>query len=252
MDNVIIADKLSIELGKKKIIKDINLSVKKGEYISILGPNGSGKTTFLKTLSGIYEDYSGLLTVFDKEVNEYEKKELSLKISFVFQSLEINDFTVKDFVLLSRFPYLSPFDSYSKKDYAIVADVLEKTGTSDYADRIIHTLSGGERQRVMIASALCQDTDIILFDEPATYLDPHYQEQIHHLVHDINKNMGKTVIVVTHDINAASYYSDRIFIFKNGEILSDTEILSENILETAFEKKFYKIKHPQNASDLFI
>jgi iron complex transport system ATP-binding protein len=157
-------------------------------------------------------------------------------------------FTVKEFVMMGRYPHLSPFSSFRKHDREVVQDVLALTGSADFADRDMNTLSGGERQKVLIAGALAQEARILLLDEPTTFLDPRHQSEIHMLLQRLNRSHRITIVAVTHDINSAAQWSDRILALRNGSVhyLGSAEALMTNaVLAAVYDKTFLFVNHPQ-------
>lgn len=208
---------LTISLGGKQIIKGIDFDACTGEYLSLIGPNGSGKSTVLRSLCRIVPFMSGSVMISGKDINEFQPRLLASEITYVSQ-LPPSELSVKDFVMLSRYPYMTAFGGFSRNDADAVSDSLRATCTSDLSDRKLSELSSGERQRVAVASALAQDTRIILFDEPVTHLDPYYDGQISELIYSVAKKRNLTVINATHSINNAMKYSDRILALRNGSV----------------------------------
>lgn len=248
-NKIISVTNLYLNFGKKEILKNISFDIWAGEYISIIGGNGSGKSTLIKTLCRINNNYSGEIAVWNRPLEEYKQAELARKISYVAQFNSIPGYSVFEFVMMSRYSYFSPFSSVSKEDLDCVNNSLNITNISELATRKMFTLSGGERQRVIIASAIAQNSSIILLDEPTTYLDPKYQDEIHEIIYKINKEQSTpiTIVNVTHDINAAIKFSDRILALKNGcLIFKDTpaELLTSNTLKTIYDKDFLVMDHP--------
>jgi len=209
---------LNISLGGLHIIRGVSFDVIKGEYLSLIGPNGAGKSTILKSLCKIVPVTSGSVHVAGQDITVCTGKQLASKITYTSQ-LPSNDFTVKELIMFSRYPYLSAFSSITEKDRLKVEESMKITFTSEFSSRKLNELSSGERQRVAVASALAQDTDIILFDEPVTHLDPYYDSQISELIFNIKKTRNITVVNATHNLNNALKYSDRIMALKNGNIV---------------------------------
>jgi iron complex transport system ATP-binding protein len=255
MENTIIEiTRFSFSISSKVILKDISLSVKEGEYISIVGPNGAGKTTLLKCLDRIYKGGNGDIRIAGKPLDKYSQKELARKLSYVPQADgRISPFTVYEFVMMGRYPHLSPFSSPGKEDKDAVHDALTITGISEFAERFLRTLSGGERQKVFIAAALAQGAKVLLLDEPTTFLDPKHQADVHRLLERANRERGFTVVSVTHDINSAVLTSRRILALKNGAVafcgFAD-KFMNNEILQKIYEKSFLFVKHPQTGKTI--
>lgn len=248
MDAIIQALNYSFGLGGKRILKDITFTVERGEYVSIIGPNGAGKTTLLKCLNGIYRGGIGDIGIKGKALRGYSPKESARLISYVPQADgRSSPFTVKEFVMMGRYPYSSPFSSPGRQDREAVAYALELTGTTAFAAHHLETLSGGERQKVFIAAALAQGAEIILLDEPTAFLDPKHQEQICRVLRRINRESGSTIITATHDINQAMLLSGRILALKEGVVLFwglAEEIIRPGILQNLYEKTFQILVNP--------
>jgi iron complex transport system ATP-binding protein len=240
-------ENLTIVLDEQKIIDSVSFNVNRGEYLSIIGPNGAGKSTLLKSLCRIIGHSSGEIIIFDKNINSYPQKELAKKITYIGQ-LEPNDFTAEEFILFSRYPYFSAFTSISREDREITKESMKVTFTSEFAKRKIRELSSGERQRIAIASALAQETDIILFDEPVTHLDPYFDHQISELIYDIHKKRNISVINVTHNLNDALKYSDRIMALKKGhiEFLKDSAAINSKDMNELFGIDFIAMENPKD------
>lgn len=247
--SAVIANNIHLEIDGKTILNNVSLEVDHGEFISIIGANGSGKTTLLKTLCRLRKCNSGIVLINGIDICQMTHKELVRQVGYVAQFNVIPEFTVREFVSFSRYAYLQPFASYSAEDLEIVHEALKITFTENIINRKMHTLSGGERQRVIIASALAQKCRIILLDEPTTYLDPRYQLEINELIKKINKTMDITIINVTHDLNSACLFSDRIIAIKNGDIVftgQPKEIYDKpQILSEIFETPFQVFYHPE-------
>lgn len=234
-------EKLNFGYETKTVLKEISFKVKQGEFISIIGPNGSGKSTLLKLLSNIYKPKSGNILIYGRNIKEYKGKELAKKMALVPQNTVIDyDFFVEDIVLMGRYPYIGRFEKEKDKDYHIVDEALKLTNTYYLKNRRINEISGGECQRVIIAKALAQNPDILLLDEPTSHLDINHQMEILRLLKDLNKKRGTTIVLVIHDINLASRYSDRILLLNNGNILGigqPSEVVNRSNIEKAYNLK---------------
>ncbi|MFC1539750.1 ABC transporter ATP-binding protein [Candidatus Latescibacterota bacterium] len=246
----------SFSINNISILKNVSLSVNEGEYISVIGPNGAGKTTLLKCLMRIYTGGTGTITISGKSIESYKQKELAKLISYVPQGDSRSlDFTAYEFVMMGRYPYLSPFTSLSGKDKKAVSDALETTETTHLRDRYLNTLSGGERQNVFIAAAIAQGSNILLLDEPTTFLDPKHQHDIHKTLKRVNRTQGITIVSVTHDINNASLLSSRIILIKDGSVAftgNPAEVMRNEVLESVYNKAFRFIAHPDTGQPVII
>lgn len=222
------------------VLKDINLNIKKGSFIGILGPNGSGKTTLLKNICNLLKPYNGDIIVDDLNIKNIKHKELAKKLAVVHQFGDFNfDFSVYEAVLMGRYSYLKRFQSESNNDLEVVENAMKETGTWDLREKSIYEISGGERQRVMIARALAQQSEILLLDEPISFLDIKHQINILNLCRRLNKKENLTIIATLHDINLANRYCDLIMLIDSGIIEAiDTP---QKVLTAENIKKVYGI-----------
>ncbi len=222
------------------IIKNINIKVKKGENLCIIGPNGCGKSTLLKSIANIIE-YKGNIKIDNKEVSSYNRKELATKVALMSQISQIYfPYTIYESVALGRYAYSkSVFNSISGEDKEIILDSLEKVGLYDIKDKMISELSGGQLQRVFLARTFAQNPDIILLDEPTNHLDLKHQiELLQHLVSWARDN-EKIVIGVLHDLNLVQYFSDKVIMLSDGEVVSYGS--AKEVLESEKLKNVYGI-----------
>ena len=257
MNNTIITiDNFSFSIKNNVILEDVSLKVNEGDYLSIIGPNGVGKTTLLKCLIRIFTGGKGTINLAGKSLNSYTQRELAKLISYVPQSDGRSlDFTVNEFVMMGRYPYFSPFSSVSKEDREAVSEALASTETEHLADRYLNTLSGGERQIVFIAAAIAQGSRIFLLDEPTTFLDPRHQSDIHKILKRVNSEYGITIVSVTHDINNAILLSNHIIVLKEGTVAfsgAPSEVMCNKVLERIYEKTFLFVNHPVTGQPVII
>ncbi len=228
-------DKVSVKYDDNIIIKNISLEIPEGKITSIIGPNGCGKSTLLKAISTIIP-YKGTITIDSIGLHKYTRKNLSKILAFLPQKPSVtNGISVEELVSYGRHPYASRFGTLSKDDFEQIKKAMEYTKVIDFKDKNIEELSGGQRQRVWIALCLAQDTDIIFLDEPTTYLDIAHQLEVLELLKDLNKASGKTIVMVLHDLNQASEYSDFIIALKKGKLIAKGDsidvITASNIRE---------------------
>lgn len=222
--------------GKEEIIHGASLECPSGKITTLVGANGCGKSTLLKTVLGMLPVTGGEIIADGVSIQNLFPSESAKKIAYVAQGKNIPDITVGRMVLHGRFPYLSYPRRYGKADYEAAQSAMEQMGISQLSDRLMGELSGGMRQKVYIAMALCQQADIILMDEPTTYLDIGQQLKLADSVRQLAVS-GKTVLLVLHDILLALKISDRIAVMENG-IISQTgtpdEILASDILRKIY------------------
>lgn len=253
---IIDIENLSLSIANKTILNSISIQIYDGDYLSIIGPNGAGKTSILKCLMRIYPDYTGAIRFQDKALDKISQKNLARLISYVPQSDgRIFPFTVAEFVMMGRYPHLSPFSSFNIEDRTAVNRALEMTGMKPFASRFMSTLSGGERQIVLIAAALAQGAKIMLLDEPTTFLDPKHEAEIYSILKRLNRELGMTIISVTHDINNAVLQSDKIVILRQGKVMywgKAQDVMKNEILEPAFDKTFTFVAHPSTGQSIVV
>ena len=230
----------NIESGyiDKPVIKGVSFSVKKAEFIGIIGPNGGGKTTLLKTLSHIIIPFKGSVYLEEKNIHSLSAAALAKKLAMVGQGfVSIFSFTVEEIVLMGRSPYIGFLGHERKKDIEKANHALERTGLISLKKRPIDELSAGERQRVLIARALAQEPKLLLLDEPTAHLDIGYQTDILDLIKSLQQDNGLTILCVLHDLNLASQYCDKLILLDKGGIVDfDTpkNILKYDVLEKIF------------------
>jgi iron complex transport system ATP-binding protein len=210
-----------VEFGyeKKTLIKGISFDVRGGEFFGIIGPNASGKTTLLKLIDGILRPWKGKVTIHGRSIHDMSRREVARKVALVFQENRLNfTFSAFEIVLMGRTPYLGSMSFEGKQDIDIAKECMVLTDTLAIAGRDINELSGGERQLVFIARALAQEPIVMLLDEPTAFLDLRHQTKIMDLLMDLNLKRGMIIILVSHDINLASQYCERLLLLKEGEI----------------------------------
>ena len=235
---------LNISINKKHIVKNISSIINDGEFVGVIGPNGSGKTTFLKSICKILKPESGKIYLNDRNLISMPLKESAKKMAVVSQFNDFSfDFTVEELVLSGRTPYKKSFELDNNRDFEIVEDALRKTNMMNMRKRLFSSLSGGERQMVLLARAITQQTEILILDEPTNHLDINHQIQLLRLV----KSLKKTVFSVLHDLNLASAYCDRIYVVKDGEVYSQgtpEEVINNKMLRDVFGINAEMVKNP--------
>ena len=241
MENIIEIKNLSFKYNTTKaIFSDLNLTIKKGEITTLLGKNGCGKSTLIKLLSKNITNYTGNIFLKNKELKSYSLRELATKLSIVYQNnITPQEITVFDMVSFARLPYQNIFFyKQTKEDIEKINFALKETDLIEYKNTKVSELSGGQLQRVYIAMCLAQDTEIIILDEPTTFLDIKYQKSIMKLVKRLNQELDLTIIMVLHDINQAITYSDNIVALLDGEIIKNDKahtLLDEKLLNKIYD-----------------
>ncbi len=241
---------LSFAYEKTKILNNINLKIKRGGVSTLMGANGCGKSTLLNLISRNLKPDSGRVLLHKKDIYDYKNKEFARELGMVHQHNRImGDITVRRLVSYGRTPYLKPLQKYSEDDLKHIDFALEMTGLKELEEREVAKLSGGQRQRVFIAMALAQKSDILLLDEPTTYLDIKYQIDILSLVRRINKDLGITIVMVLHDIMQAINYSDEVIGMSKGQIVfqgKPEEVLSDKIISDLYDTKLIMDRFKNN------
>ena len=241
---------------KKIIIDGIDLSIPSNKVSVIIGSNGCGKSTLLKTLARLIKPVSGDIIIDGKKITSIPSKKLAQVLGLLPQSPVVPEgITVWDLVSRGRFPYQAFFKGMNQEDFNAVQDALEIMGISELANRSVDELSGGQRQRVWIAMALAQQTDILLLDEPTTYLDIAYQVEILDLLTDLNRKRGTTIVMVLHDINLSARYADYIFALRKGKLVAEgtpEDVITSDLINDVFGLDCKVIKDPVSNSPFII
>lgn len=216
------------------MLDGVTFSVGRGALVGILGPNGSGKTTLLKLLSGALTPLGGEIRLEGRPLVAWPRRALARRVAFVPQETHPSfDFTVLDIVLLGRYPHLGTFALEGPEDLAIARAALEATGTAAFEERPFNTLSGGEKQRVAIASALAQNGDLLLLDEPTGSLDLGHQLEVAQLLRTLNRDRQITLVLTTHDLNFAAALCPELILLRDGRILgrgsTDTALTADTV-----------------------
>ena len=227
-------------------LDDVSVDIAPGSLTGLLGPNGCGKTTLLKLLCGVLAPERGAVTLaartFEglRSIASLSRRELARHIALVPQETHpAFEYTVMEMVLMGRHPHLTRFQLEGPADFTIAHDALAATGTDHLADRNYMTLSGGEKQRVIIASALAQQTEILLLDEPTASLDLGYQLEIAALLAQLNRERRETLVLATHDLNLAASICDRLVVMRGGRVLAQGP--TKDVLTAAMVRQLYDV-----------
>lgn len=212
---------LSAGYEKDHVIRDITFSLRKGEFVSILGRNGSGKSTLIKGIQGLLNNVSGRIRIDGQDIFSLKPRQLARKIAYVPQIFDFSfEFSVEEIVLMGRYIHQGRLGGCTSVDFEIIEEVMNLTQISHLKGKKIAHLSGGERQRVFIARALAQDTPLLFLDEPSSHLDISYQVEIYQILKQLQMQKGKTILTTEHNINLAIPYSQKLLFLKNGRIHS--------------------------------
>lgn len=238
------------------ILSDVSVTLPKGKISVILGANGCGKSTLLKTFARLIKPEQGQILLDGRTMTSMPSKKIAQTLGLLPQTpMTPEGIRVADLVMRGRFPYRKPLQSLTSEDYEAVQEAMEMMGIVDLADRCVDELSGGQRQRVWIALALAQQTDILLLDEPITYLDIAYQVEILDLLTDLNRKRNTTIAMVLHDINLAARYADYLFAMKKGKIIaqgSPEEIITQELMKQIYGLTCNVMKDPASEKPLII
>lgn len=223
---------------KKSVIEGVSFSAEMGKVTAILGPNGSGKSTILKVISRIIKPTNGEVLLNGENLLFLSRQESAKRISYLPQSRNVREMKVSSLVLHGRFPYTGYPRKYKKEDYEKVDDALKKMGLYSKRDSLLSSLSGGERQKAYIAMSLVQETDVLLFDEPTTFLDISRQFKVLDEAKEL-AGEGKCVVIVLHDIIQALSTADKIVVLKEGRVMG--EDTPENIYDSSILDEIFSV-----------
>ena len=241
---------LNISYGNLDIVKDLNLDIPKGKITTIIGSNGCGKSTILKTIARIIQAKSGDIFVNNINIKEQSPKDLAKVMAVLPQSPQApSGLTVEELIAYGRFPHQKGFGKMRKEDEDIVTWALKSTGIEEFRDRPIEALSGGQRQRAWIAMALAQQTEILILDEPTTYLDLAHQLEILKLLEDLNRKQGTTIVMVIHELNNAARFADHMIGVKKGKVVCEGtahEVMTKENLKELFNIDAEIVEDPRN------
>ncbi|MGM0866006.1 MAG: ABC transporter ATP-binding protein [Bacillota bacterium] len=232
---------LSKFYGKKLVVEDVTVTIQPGQITSFIGPNGAGKSTLLSMVSRLLDSDSGEVILGQDDLRKMNSDDLAKRVAILKQSNFLNvRLTVRELVSFGRFPYSK--GRLTEEDERAVNQSLDYMNLADLEGNYLEELSGGQRQRAFIAMVIAQDTDYILLDEPLNNLDMKHSVQIMKILRRLVDDLGKTVVIVLHDINFASVYSDRIVAMKNGKVIREGS--TDTIIQTQTLKEIYDMDIP--------
>ena len=241
---------------KKTVFQNLNISIAEGKVTTIIGPNGCGKSTLLKAMGRILKQKHGKVFLQGQDMNTISTKEIAKNLSLLPQSPSAPGMLgVEELISYGRYPHRKNTKTLTKEDQEIIEWAMEVTKTTSFRKRSINSLSGGQRQKVWLAMALAQKTDVILLDEPTTYLDMAHQLDVLQTVKDLNRQQQCTIVMVLHDINHAARYSDVIVAMKDGRIINSgapCDIIDSNVLKEVFQIEARVIIDPYDQTPICI
>ncbi|SEG88946.1 ABC transporter ATP-binding protein [Marinobacterium lutimaris] len=232
------AENVRLGYDGQVIVPELSVKIPRHKVTALIGPNGCGKSTLLKSLAGLLKPYSGGVSIDNHPLASMSRRELALKLAFLPQKPQAPEsIRVRDLVGYGRFPYQGLMRGASAEDKKIVRWAMNETGVESYAERPIEALSGGQQQRVWIAMAIAQKAEILLLDEPTTFLDWGHQLEVLELLERLNTESGLTVVMSLHDLNQAAQYSDNVLAMKEGALIAKgapTDVINADLLREVF------------------
>lgn len=250
------ATELHLAYESASVIHNLSVTIPPGKITAFVGPNGCGKSTLLRGISRLLKPRGGTVILNGQDIWSMPTKTLAKRLGILPQGpVAPEGLTVHELVAQGRYPHQSWFQQWSAEDERVTQEALEITGTAEFADRPVDTLSGGQRQRAWIAMTLAQDSDLILLDEPTTFLDLAYQIEVLDLLHDLNQERGKTIVMVLHDLNHACRYADTLIAIRGGAIAAQGEpeqVVTETLVREVFGIDCRVIPDPVTGTPLVV
>ena len=250
------AKELALGYGDRQIVEDLTVEIPTGKVTVIIGANGCGKSTLLRGLARLLPPQHGAVLLDGRSISSIPSKQVAKVMGLLPQTpIAPEGITVADLVGRGRYPHQGWFRQWSADDDRAVAEALTATSTLELADRPIEDMSGGQRQRVWIAMALAQETDLLLLDEPTTYLDLSHQLEVLDLLTDLNRRRGTTVVIVMHDLNLACRYADHLIAMKDGRISAEgspSEVVTSESMFDVFGLRAQIIADPVSQTPTII
>ena len=237
-DHALLAEHLALAYGDRRVIHDLDLAIPRGRVTAIVGANACGKSTLLRAFGRLLRPAGGTVVLDGDEIARLPTREVARRLAILPQTpVAPEGLTVADLVARGRYPHQRLFRQWSRDDARAVDEALRATGVDALRDRPLDELSGGQRQRAWIAMVLAQDTDVLLLDEPTTYLDMAHQLEVLELLADLNAERGRTVVMVLHDLNQACRYADHLVALRDGRVEAagpPVDIVDEALIEQVF------------------
>jgi iron complex transport system ATP-binding protein len=245
-------NQISVRYDGREVLRDVSFELERGQIVALLGANGAGKTTLIRAINGAIEIVTGEIVLDGKTVDSLSRREIAKKIAVVAQENETKfPLTVLDFVLAGRFAHGGAFGWETDEDMSIAEQVLDECDLSEFRGRFMNELSGGERQRVVLARALAVESEILLLDEPTANIDLAHQAMMFRLVRKRCREKHCSAIVITHDLNLAAEFADRVVLLRSGEVFAQGEpweVLTMENLQSVFEVKVLLDTNPASGN----
>jgi iron complex transport system ATP-binding protein len=248
MQSVIALNNLFFGYAASDVLKGITAEISRGEFVALVGPNGAGKSTLLKVIGGLIRNYRGSAKFYGEDISRIAPRELARRLAFVPQDTQmVFPFTVAEIVFMGRLPHRPRTLFENPGDVESAHEAMIQTDTVEFARKPFNELSGGERQRVVLASALAQNPEVLLLDEPTAFLDLKHQLQFYEILGRLNAERGLTIVSVTHDVNLAARYARRMIALRSGQFVVDgtpEEVLTPQHVYEVFEITAAVLRRP--------